>query len=64
MKSSTRSIIARSTSGLTPEVARDLRAHAWRFVFDCWEQKKAASENGNEERVRKEKYVSRKQTTQ
>jgi hypothetical protein len=48
---------------VAPEEARGLRARAWRFVFDCWEQKKAASENSGEERARKEKYVSRNQTT-
>jgi len=63
MKSSTLGIIAESTPGLTPEEARDVRARAWRFVFDCWEQKKAAGEVGGEEHGRKEfKDVSRNQT--
>ena len=49
--------------GVTPEQARSLRARAWRFVFDCWEQKKAAGEVGGEEHARKEsKDVSRNQT--
>ena len=30
------------------EQAREARARAWRFVFDCWEQKKAASKDGSE----------------
>ena len=63
MKSSTLGIIAESTPGLTPEEARDVRARAWRFVFDCWEQKKAAGEVGGEEHARKEsKDVSRNRT--
>jgi hypothetical protein len=36
------------TSGITPEQARDVRARAWRFVFDSYEQKKAADEPGSE----------------
>jgi len=49
--------------GVAPEQARSLRARAWRFVFDCWEQKKAAGEVGGEEHARKEsKDVSRNQT--
>jgi len=49
--------------GVAPEQARSLRARAWRFVFDCWEQKKAAGEVGGEEHARKEsKDVSRYQT--
>ena len=49
--------------GVEPEQARSLRARAWRFVFDCWEQKKAAGEVGGEEHARKEsKDVSRNQT--
>jgi len=48
---------------VAPEQARSLRARAWRFVFDCWEQKKAAGEVGGEEHARKEsKDVSRNQT--
>jgi len=48
---------------VAPEPARSLRARAWRFVFDCWEQKKAAGEVGGEEHARKEsKDVSRNQT--
>jgi len=37
------------TPGITPEQSRDARAHAWRFVFDCWEQKKVAGEDDGEE---------------
>ena len=49
--------------GITPDRARDARARAWRFVFDCWEQKKAAGEVGGDEHARKEsKDVSRNQT--
>jgi len=52
------------TAGITPEQARDARARAWRFVFDRWEQKKAAGEDGGyEEHARKEtKDVPRNRT--
>jgi len=40
--------------GVEPEQARSLRARAWRFVFDCWAQKKAAGTSGDEEHARKE----------
>jgi len=33
---------------ITPEQAREVRARAWRFVFDCWERKKAAGKDGGE----------------
>jgi hypothetical protein len=53
----------RSHLGVSPQEARGARARAWRFVFDCWEQKKAAGEVGGEEHARKEsKDVSRNQT--
>ena len=56
-------IIVKRTPGLTPEQARDARARAWRFVLDCWEQKKAAGTSGGEEPARKEsKDVSRNRT--
>jgi hypothetical protein len=56
-------IIAKASPGVSPEHARDARAHAWRFVFDCWEQKKAAGQVGGDEHARKEsKDVSRNRT--
>ena len=56
-------IVRLPRQGVAPEQARSLRARAWRFVFDCWEQKKAAGEVGGEEHARKEsKDVSRNQT--
>ncbi len=51
------------TPGITPEQARDARARAWRFVFDCWEQKKAADKNDGEERARKEQHVLQNRKT-
>ncbi len=34
--------------GLTPEQARDIRAHAWRYIFDCYERHKATkAQNGD-----------------
>jgi hypothetical protein len=41
-------ITSRPTPSLTPEQARDVRARAWRFVFDRWEQKKAAGKDDGE----------------
>ena len=56
-------VICGPHEGVAPDQARSLRAHAWRFVFDYWEQKKAAGEVGGEEHARKEsKDVSRYQT--
>ena len=56
-------IARRFHPNITPEQACDTRARAWRFVFDCWEQKKAAGKVGGEEHARKEfKDVSRNQT--
>ena len=55
--------IVKRTPGITPEQARDARARAWNFVFDCWEHKKAAVDVGGEDLARKEsKNVSRYQT--
>jgi hypothetical protein len=56
-------VATKTDTGITPDRALDARARAWRFVFDCWEQKKAAGEDGGEEPARKEsKDVSRNQT--
>jgi hypothetical protein len=41
-------IVSKPISSITPEQTREARARAWRFVFDCWEQKKAASKDGGE----------------
>jgi hypothetical protein len=35
-------ITVRPHPGLGSERARDIRARAWAFVFDCYEKKKAA----------------------
>ena len=39
------SVIVNPTPDITPEQARDARACAWRFVFDCYEKKKGAPES-------------------
>jgi hypothetical protein len=31
-------------SGISPEQARDIRARAWAFVFQCWQEKQMAAE--------------------
>ena len=46
--------------GVVPEQARDARARAWMFVFECWEQRKAVVKDGSEEYVRKEQRVTEK----
>ena len=35
-------IIHAPPNDITPEQARDLRALAWRYVFDCYQAKKKA----------------------
>ncbi len=61
--SETQQIVVRPRPDISLEEACDARARAWRFVFDCWEQKKAAGEVGGEEHARKEsKDVSRNRT--
>jgi hypothetical protein len=35
-------IVTQSPSGISPEKARDARARAWSFVFECYENNKAA----------------------
>jgi hypothetical protein len=32
-------------SSISPEEARNIRAQAWRFVFDCYERHRAAHRN-------------------
>ena len=34
--------------GPTPEQARDVRARAWRFVFDCYAKKKAGDRDAGD----------------
>jgi hypothetical protein len=38
-----RDISLRPLPGVTPDQARDARARAWRFIFDCWQQKQRAT---------------------
>lgn len=42
-------ITLKSAYGTTPEQARDARARAWVFIFDCY-AKKAARTRGGEDR--------------
>ena len=37
-------IFTPSPSDISPEQARDARARAWAFVFQCWQAKKMAAE--------------------
>lgn len=44
-------IVIKAASSAAPDHARDSRARAWRFVFDCYAKKKAAgvpSTNGSD----------------
>lgn len=39
----------RGSSGITPEQARDVRARAWRYIFDCHAKKKAGATHAGDE---------------
>jgi hypothetical protein len=41
-------ITLRSTLGTTPEQARDARARAWVFIFDCYAKKTARTRGGED----------------
>jgi hypothetical protein len=36
----------KATPGITEELARDVRARAWAYIFDCHAKKKAARPGG------------------
>jgi len=36
-------VLRRLAPSVTAEEARDTRARAWKFIFDCYERKEAAS---------------------
>jgi hypothetical protein len=47
--------VHRPHPGISPEQARDARARAWHFVFQCWQEsqmaaKRAPTPNGSNER--------------
>ncbi len=46
-------IIVKPTPGMTPQEARDVRARAWHFVFDCYAKKKAARPGGPDDAERR-----------
>lgn len=39
-------VALKATSGITDEQARDARARAWSYIFDCHAKKKAARPGG------------------
>jgi hypothetical protein len=39
---STQYITMKPHSGISPERARDVRAGAWAYVFQCWQEKQSA----------------------
>jgi hypothetical protein len=44
-------VATKTDTGITPEQARDVRAAAWRYVFECFAKKKGAgvtSTNGDD----------------
>lgn len=41
-------ITLKRATGLTPEQARDVRARAWIYVFQCWQEKQKAAEHAPE----------------
>ena len=41
-------IVAGPTPGITPEQARDARARAWAFTFDCYAKKTARTRGGED----------------
>jgi hypothetical protein len=41
-------ITLKSTPGTTPEQARDVRARAWVFIFDCYAKKTARTGGGED----------------
>jgi hypothetical protein len=45
-------ISVKPLSGISPEQARDARARAWNYVFQCWREKQnaagATSTNGDD----------------
>jgi hypothetical protein len=46
-----RRIVVKPNPGITPEQARDARARAWAFVFECFyrHEKEAVSGHGGED---------------
>jgi hypothetical protein len=42
-------MVFRTDSGVSPEQARDARARAWAFTFDCWRKKVAETTNEGED---------------
>jgi hypothetical protein len=57
-----RNISMTSLPGISPEQARDVRARALIYVFQCWQEKQnaagVASTNGDDATVKNNKEVS------
>ena len=57
-------ISVKSLSGISPGQARDTRARAWAFVFQCWQEKQMTTElaaepdDRNDVSIRNRKEVS------
>jgi hypothetical protein len=45
-------ITLKPAAGLASEQARDARARAWAFVFECWKAKKAAHPGGPDDAMK------------
>jgi hypothetical protein len=46
--SETQDIVTRPCPGISPEEAREARARAWLFVFDCMRRKETAEANNSQ----------------
>ena len=51
------SVICVPRINTTPDQARDIRARAWAFVFDCHEKKEAAPESRPEDAERRSNEI-------
>jgi len=63
--SDTQQPTARLPTGTPPERARDVRARAWLYVFQCWQNKQIAARPGgpdDAEEIENDRTATRKYT--
>ena len=58
MDSQAASRTSRAASERENDPGREMRARAWRYVFDCYEKKKAAAESAGDKEVKGKKERS------
>lgn len=63
MDSQTASRASRVASERENDPGREIRARAWRYVFDCYEKKKAAAESAGDKGVEGKKSDPPKKNT-